>query len=495
MKRFFALILALVMVCAVAAGCSNKTTTTAKDPLAVDEETQKLYDTVVLTVNDTEITYELYRYYYHTFYAAMTEEDPDCFKEEGALKELQDAVLGEIKMMVAVRELAEKYGIEPTEEELKEIETYVSSLKSYMGDSFATTLKNQYTTEKVLTEMLVFEQYIYAGLYEYFVEEGNKAIDMSDEAVAKFIEDYNCVVHILLSEDRYDTKENLEKVAGLLRELVLKAENASVSITKDSALSDAVAALEEFTAAYEEAKGQMSYIGGLSVYIDRLNAIKAELQADADEHPSIDYLKSTADKLSGETAIMELKNFASDLKNEGIGEDTLTDWNLVYTAYNDMMIKEKDAFSQTEAEWPSTQKQDALLALELVGAMLKDQGKDSKSNTLTLLSEKLADAFVEVTLVFGEDQQDPERGVYFQKGETDEAFEKAYFELELNEVSQPVYTEFGLHLIRKVQKDQDYFKDTMYAYYAGDKMVIEKGESYEVTFEEIYETITFENLK
>jgi parvulin-like peptidyl-prolyl isomerase len=133
--------------------------------------------------------------------------------------------------------------------------------------------------------------------------------------------------------------------------------------------------------------------------------------------------------------------------------------------------------------------------MELVGALLKDHGSDQKTNLVKLTDEKLGNVFVEVSLVFGEDRQNPEVGVYFKKGETNEAFEKAFFELEFGKVSRPTYTDFGLHLILRQETDLQYFKENMYDYFAGLKLADDLSANYEVTYAEIYETITPDTLK
>ena len=62
--------------------------------------------------------------------------------------------------------------------------------------------------EEMFREMLIYQQYIYSGLFEYFAGEDCEAIDSSDEAVKEFMKDYNCAVHILLTQSNYSTKEN-----------------------------------------------------------------------------------------------------------------------------------------------------------------------------------------------------------------------------------------------------------------------------------------------
>lgn len=499
MKKLTALLLALLMLLAVATGCSNDGKTSAtKDPFELDDETKELYKNVVVTVDGNDITYEVYRYYFYGLYSSKISENPDYFKEEGALEELRAAVLDEIKTMFAVKELAKKYGIGPTEEQLKEMDEYIATLKTYLGSGFAQTLKEQYTSEELLREMLIYEQYYYAALYEYFESEECDVIDRSDEAVADFMKDYSRTLHILLTQKNYSTKENMEKVAELLRELISVGESAALAIKEDSDAAAAIAEIDKFVAKYEEAKSKMSYVGGMSVYADRLLVIKEELSAEEGTHPVFTYLSEKISKLSGETAINEVKNFATALKRDGIGEDTLTAWSVAYAAYNDMMNNEKNTFSNNEeAAWPSVAKQDVLFAMELIGALLKDHAAEGESitNTVKFLDKTFENVFVETTLIFGEDRQNPERGVYFKKGETDETFEEAFYKLEVGQISEPVYTKFGLHIITRLQPDMTYFKETKYNYLAGRKMIENLASTYEVEYGAIYETITPETLK
>ena len=499
MKKICALLLALLTLLALFAGCSKGKTTGTKDPLAVDEETKKLYDTVVLTIDGNDVTYKTYRYYFHELYAFKTEEDPDFFKKEGALEELRTAIVDELKLTFAVKELAKKYGIEATEKDLKEIDEYIATLKSYMGSEYASTLASRYTDEEMFREMLIYQQYIYSGLFEYFAGEDCEAIDSSDEAVKEFMKDYNCAVHILLTQSNYSTKENLEKVADMLKELIETAKESEVKIQKDTTAAEAIEALDVYVTLYEQSKEQMSYIGGLSVYVDRLLAVKSVLAAesrDAAVKAAIDYLSATASKISGETAVNDVKNFATTLKDDGVTDKSLTNWSVSYAAYNDLINSEMKAYSEnSEATWPTTAKQDALFAMKLMGAVLKDQGAESLSNTIAFLDEALGDVFEETTLIFGEDRQNPYVGVYFKKGETNDDFEEVFFKLEAGQISEPTYTEFGLHRIMRVEPDLAYFKETMYTGYAGMKLVDDLSATYEVTYGEIHETITPDTLK
>ncbi|MBP3322308.1 MAG: peptidylprolyl isomerase [Clostridia bacterium] len=496
MKKICALLLALLTLLALFAGCSKGNTTGTKDPLAVDEETKKLYDTVVLTIDGNDVTYKTYRYYFHELYAFKTEEDPDFFKKEGALEELRTAIVDELKMTYAIKELAAEYKIVPTEEQLKEVDEYIATLKSYMGDEFASTLASRYNDEEMFRDLLIYEQYIYSGLFEYFTGEDCDKLDFSDEAIKAFMKDYNCAVHILLTQKNYSTKENTEKVAALLKELIHAAEEAEVQITEESDSAAVIAALEGYFQKYDAAKKQMSYIGGLSVYVNRLMVVKNVLEGESPADIAIDYLNETTGKISGETAINELKILASKLGKDGITENSLTDWSVAYAAYNDLINTEIDNYSMSsEASWPSVEKQDALFAVELMGAVIKDQGKETMTNTISFLDKKLGQAFEETTLVFGEDRQDPYVGVYFKKGETNEPFENVFFKLEFGQVSEPTYTEFGLHLIKRVELDFEYFKENMYASYAAIQMVDDLAATYEVTYGEIYNTITPETLK
>ena len=69
---------------------------------------------------------------------------------------------------------------------------------------------------------------------------------------------------------------------------------------------------------------------------------------------------------------------------------------------------------------------------------------------------KAGESFEELVKEISEDGMDPELGYYFTYGTMVEPFEKASYELELDEISEIVESQFGYHIIKRYPMDDRY---------------------------------------
>lgn len=93
-------------------------------------------------------------------------------------------------------------------------------------------------------------------------------------------------------------------------------------------------------------------------------------------------------------------------------------------------------------------------------AFFKDNGKSDAENRKALegvLAELESGAdFNDLVKKYGEDTAQTSDGYYFMKGEMQPAYEKAAFDLEIDETSGIVETEDGFYLIRRLEKQKEY---------------------------------------
>ncbi len=490
MKRFLILCLALLLL-GGAVSCNRQKETT-NDPYFVDEETRKLYDTVVLTIDGTPVTYETYRYYFYGIGTAMAGEDKEYWKDGKNLEEVRKAVLEELQLQQAMNKLAEKYNIAIDDDEWKKVDEYLKQIDFYyqsnLGISFLDDLKKNYGTYEVYRQMYAAGRYINDPVYEYLYDKKNGVVDLSKEAIAEYMKDFHCTLHILLTEENYDSKEKAEELAKALHTILTVADSAGKELSESSTVQELNAAIERIEKIYEETKSASSYVGSFSPYMDRLAAVKGEFSSDT-EHPAIAYFKKCADKLTGsDTPITTLQKFATSLSEKGITKDSKKECEDALKLYSDMIEKERTAFFETQSKYPTGAKMDALFALQLMESVI--DGKVPAFAVKTVQS-----AFSNAVRIFGEDHEDPEYGVYFRKGETNDEFEDAFFKLQMNEISMPVKTEYGVHLILRTETNADFFGEMLYEGYFIEDLITDMMDAQKVEYKELYNTVTMETLK
>ncbi len=120
-----------------------------------------------------------------------------------------------------------------------------------------------------------------------------------------------------------------------------------------------------------------------------------------------------------------------------------------------------------------------------------------------LAKAKKGEDFDDLIEEYGEDPGQPEEGYTFGPGEMMEEFEKAAFELELNEISDIVETPYGYHIILRLPGDYDlvnYWKESA-KIKTKDKVlkeisiaeIVKRSEESKADFEALYEEYQSEN--
>ncbi len=509
MKRIICAFLAILMLLAVLVGCaSNKKTTDEKTSVSeLDEETKKLYETVVLTIDGEPVTYEKYRYYYNIGLTSYLESN-DNKLDENAEEEINKIVLTELKKERAIEKLAKEFGIELSDEDIESVDSYIDSQKYYAalqgGSQYEETLAENYCTVDVFREWMLYYYFIESGVYDYLYDKENKVIDRSDELIRQHLEEQNAVLHILLTKKNYSTEENTEKLAKALSELLSSAIEISKTFTSETTNKEAVAKLNDFISAYNTKKDALSYIGSFSSYAEKVTVLQNQLSATA-ASPAIVYFKETTDALTAtDDATKDLKAAASFLSADGFTENSKKEIEDAYSKYAEYIDKKKLAyfgvsddedFDFSTATYPTGKEYTALFAAELVLATYNEQ-QEGKSGELVSLAQKLLeDSFSCAVLTFGEDRQDHENGVYFKKDEIDDAFEEAYFKLEMSQISEPVKTEYGYHVIYRIPTDFDYYKELLYDELAVTEYIDQAAENVIVELTDFYYTIKPDTLK
>ena len=509
MKRLLCALFALLMLLTAFAGCaSDKKTTDGKPATSeLDEETKKLYETVVLTLDGEPVTYEKYRYYYNIGLTTYLESNNNKLGED-AEKEINEIVLTELKKERAIEKLAKEFGIELTDKDIESVDSYIESQKYYAalqgGSKYEETLAENYCTLDVFREWMLYYYFIESGVYDYLYDEENNAIDRSDEVIRRHLEEQNAVLHILLTKKNYSTEENTEKLAKALSELLSSAIEVSKTFTAETTNEEAVAKLNSFISAYNTSKEALSYVGSFSDYAEKVTVLHNQLSATG-ASPAIVYFKEVTDMLTASDDVTKaLKAVASFLSADGFTENSKKEMEDAYSKYAEYINKKKLAyfgvsddedFDPSTATYPTGKEYSALYAAELVRATYEEQQEGKSGKLVSLAQTLLEDAFSYAVLTFGEDRQDHENGVYFKKGEIDDTFEEAYFKLEMSQISAPVKTEYGYHVIYRIPTDFDYYKEFLYDELAVTEYIDQATDNVKVELTDFYHTIKPDTLK
>lgn len=98
-----------------------------------------------------------------------------------------------------------------------------------------------------------------------------------------------------------------------------------------------------------------------------------------------------------------------------------------------------------------------------------DFGKALKTATEVYKRAAAGEDFVELMHEYSEDPGQPDEGYYFTEGQMVAAFEEASYALAEGEISEPIQSSYGYHIIQRLPIEDDYALsqvDTYYDYYA-----------------------------
>lgn len=136
----------------------------APDPsLTVDGKKVDTKDLVLFTVGENDITFDEFRYNYYYFLSAygssygLTDEEISELSDDEKTENFsafKEALIQFMKGTYAYMQYAKDNNIELTDDEVKECEEEIESLKEEQGDGFEDYLKNQYLTEDYLLKLI-----------------------------------------------------------------------------------------------------------------------------------------------------------------------------------------------------------------------------------------------------------------------------------------------------------------------------------------------------
>lgn len=194
-------------------------TSSAASEEAIDPETQKLYDTVVMTIDGEDITYENYRYYYLNCAATISGGSSEFWEKEenkDQLDEVKRQVLDELSYEIAVRHLAAEAGVTVTDEDRKNLQSnidYLDYMYQYQyGITFSQAISSYFMTKNSYSWLFEYETLV-DGLFEKYSQKEAGKLDFSEDKIAAEEANYCHVKHILYMADGTSSQTDEELLA------------------------------------------------------------------------------------------------------------------------------------------------------------------------------------------------------------------------------------------------------------------------------------------
>lgn len=209
-KRLMALIMALIITAALLTACGD---TETEGQLFIDGKEVKTSKLVMMTINGIEIPFDEYRYTYMLLDNYYFSGGDETFWESNAamfptLLEYTEEYVIENNWGYL---LAEKYGIEFTDEDLKDIDLYLEEERSYFDseEEYYSALEEAGFTDD-LFRRIIAQQIMCNRVYEeLYGKEGASLVPTDEEIKTTLSEDYVRVYHVLAKFDSFDGDKDL----------------------------------------------------------------------------------------------------------------------------------------------------------------------------------------------------------------------------------------------------------------------------------------------
>lgn len=245
--KIISLVVAAVFVVGIIATIAimtSESSSAVKPTLTVDGK--KVKDpNPILTIGDTEISFEEYRYYYMSTLSQYTAYGMDMSSEENAemAASIKTSIDDTLVDMVALLQIADERGITLTQEDHDEIDATLASTKEQLGTSFQSQLEAAYLVDEAfyvkMLEQSKLAQKAQNALTDEAIEEDEDAL-MATLVSAK---------HILIPFETTTTDESGSTIS--LTEDEIAANKAAAKELADS-LSQQITDSEDPIATFED---------------------------------------------------------------------------------------------------------------------------------------------------------------------------------------------------------------------------------------------------
>ena len=303
-------------------------------------------------------------------------------------------------------------------------QNYQQRLQQMLGDKYRPELFQEDKVKKAVLDSLIQQELLNQELAKAGYHPAPEQIVQRISAMEVFQEDGK------FSPERYKQILASQRINSFMFEQQIARDLAEQQLTSGMLLSGFVTKdeLDRFARLLKQ-KRELAYLHfSRSRYLDKIEPGDAELQAYYDEHKE-DF--TTPEKISVEYVELNLDDLAREVE---ISDEQVAEY----------YAQQRDSLTQQ----PEQRK--ARHILIRVGNSEQEKAAREKLQTI---QDKLAagEDFAELAKSYSEDIGSAKQGGdlgYFGRGVMDKAFEDAVFALKKGEVSEPVRSRFGYHLIK-----------------------------------------------
>ncbi len=346
MKKIFSVLIAVIMCVTLFAACGEKKS----------EETIKLDETVLLKVDDVEVTQAFYNLIYSFVYGNMSQYQ-QYYGEDWLNQEIEEGktisnyieetTKEQAEQLIATTIYAEKYGI--TAKDVKDIvsEQRNQIIESYGGEAgYEEFLSSAFTTDEAVTKYIEIGE-IFNLLTEKISQEGEAGYISDAEMEEAFYEettDLLRVQHILIQTTDASTGEVVRSDEEAL-------EVANGVIAKLNSGEDFDSLIPDYNEDPGMSQGQY-YLFGTGEMVEEFESASRELAVGkyTKEPVKSDYGYHIIKRYGITTEIPEYENFKSSKKQQKVAEVIEEDSKNLTFEWNDKNVKSALDYIKKEQE-------------------------------------------------------------------------------------------------------------------------------------------------
>lgn len=223
MKRILSFLLCIVILCSLAA--CKKDDAVRSQIGGIHAKSGDLYPDKFLQFDNTDVGFDLFRYYYLNYKNMHLEEDPDYFEKEGSEENLKKEILNALQDFHAIQFLAAENGVKLNKSDKELVrEDIDKTIEFYNGkEAFLTYLEDSFMSEDLYVYMMEYSS-LYLKLFNKLYKDGGKKEWSDEKFYSYYKENYLAAQQIFLPySDKNETKENHPETTKLAEEIHKKA--------------------------------------------------------------------------------------------------------------------------------------------------------------------------------------------------------------------------------------------------------------------------------
>ena len=224
MKRLFALSLAMLL-CFTFPSCGQTEYSYPEEKLGGIQTSQgKIYPEPFITFDKTEVSFDMFRYYYLNYRDEYLKEDKDHFKAEGAEDAMKEEVLSCLLDYYAVLFLAKEYKVKLSDEEMDAVREDIQKTIDFYGEEeeFLSVIHESHMSHGLYYKMMEYSS-LYLKLFNTLYEDGGKEAWSDEEFYEYYRKNYLALQQIYIPFETGETETNHTETLAKANDVYNKA--------------------------------------------------------------------------------------------------------------------------------------------------------------------------------------------------------------------------------------------------------------------------------